>query len=62
MDRKNQSLSDRRAAEGDLPDDLLEEQEADFADEHTPSPSDPPVAPADTPGGESEGYSPQTRV
>jgi len=34
----------------------------DFADEHAPSPSDPPIAPADAPGGEDEGYQPQTRT
>jgi hypothetical protein len=51
-------------ANKDLP--AFEDDEADtsgdFADEHTPSQSDPPIAPADAPGGEAEGYQPQTRT
>ncbi len=39
-----------------------EDSADDFAEEHAPSPSDPPIAPADAPGGEDEGYQPQTRT
>ncbi|WP_169807938.1 hypothetical protein [Actinomadura hibisca] len=48
-------LADRR-------DDPDQEAEPDFAGEHEPGPSDPPNAPADAPGGEAEGYSPQTET
>ncbi|WP_344597935.1 hypothetical protein [Actinomadura vinacea] len=51
-------LADRRAEEG-AP---IEDDEQDFAEEHTPGDSDPPNAPARTPGGEDEGYGPQTEV
>ncbi len=50
-------MADRRA-EADAP----QEEDADFADEHAPGPTDPPIAEAETPGGEDDGYSPQTRV
>lgn len=59
-DRKrdeDKPLADRRA-EADAP----QEEDADFADEHAPGPTDPPIAEAETPGGEDDGYSPQTRV
>ncbi|WP_019634933.1 hypothetical protein [Actinomadura atramentaria] len=57
-DDQDRPLADRRADPGDpVPDD-----EADFAGEHTPGPTDPPNAAADTPGGEDEGYRPQTEV
>jgi hypothetical protein len=39
-----------------------EDATEDFAGEHTPSPSDPPIAPDDAEGGEDDGYQPQTRV
>ncbi|MCD0451698.1 hypothetical protein LO762_21225 [Actinocorallia sp. API 0066] len=38
------------------------DDEPDFAEEHTPGPSFPPIAPADGVGGQDEGYEPQTRV
>jgi hypothetical protein len=51
-------LADRRADPGDaVPDD-----EHDFAEENAPGPTSPANAPADAPGGEDEGYSPQTEV
>lgn len=62
MDRKNESLADRRAAEGAGIGDPLQDEDADFAEEHSPSPTDPANAPADAPGGEAEGYTPQTRT
>jgi hypothetical protein len=52
------SLADQRAEQG-AP---VEDDESDFADEHTPGPSDPPIAEDETPGGEDDGYQPQTRV
>jgi len=54
-DRK--SFADRRAESG-----APQEEEPDFAEEHQPGPSDPPNAPADTPGGEDDGYSSQTEI
>ncbi|WP_433330368.1 hypothetical protein [Spirillospora sp. CA-294931] len=42
--------------------DPRDDEEPDFAEEHTPGASDPPNAEADAPGGEDEGYSPQTEV
>ncbi|MGK5553470.1 hypothetical protein ACSNOI_17805 [Actinomadura kijaniata] len=54
-DPDDRPLADRRedpeAAAGD-----------EFGDEHTPGPTDPPNASDDAPGGEAEGYSPQTEV
>jgi hypothetical protein len=38
------------------------ESDDDFAEEHTPGPTDPPNAEGDAKGGEDEGYQPQTRV
>jgi hypothetical protein len=61
MDNENEKdrrpLADRRAGAG-VP---AEDEEPDFAAERTPSPSDPPNAPADALGGEDDGYAPQTR-
>jgi hypothetical protein len=57
-DNKNtddRPLADRRAEAG-----APQEDDADFASEHEPGPTDPANAQADTPGGEDEGYSPQT--
>lgn len=62
MDPKNKSLADQRAEQGAIVDDPLADQDADFAAEHSASTTSPPNAPADAPGGEAEGYSPQTRV
>ncbi|MEV3923257.1 hypothetical protein [Actinomadura coerulea] len=59
-DRKNDEdkpLADRRAEAG-----APQEDDADVGGEHTPSPTDPPNAEADAPGGEDDGYSPQTEV
>ncbi|GLW64414.1 hypothetical protein Arub01_26580 [Actinomadura rubrobrunea] len=50
-------LADRRA-EADAP----QEDDPDFAEEHTTGPTKPPIAEAETPGGEDEGYSPQTEI
>jgi hypothetical protein len=50
-------LADRRNETDPPPTD-----EPDFADEHTPSATDPSEAAADAPGGEDEGYRPQTQV
>jgi hypothetical protein len=59
MERKDhRPLADRRAADG-AP---VDGEEHDFAEERTPSPSDPVNAPADAPGGEDEGYTPQTEL
>ncbi|WP_198653331.1 hypothetical protein [Actinocorallia populi] len=58
MKQEKRSFADRRAEEG-AP---LEDEVPDLAEEHTPGPTDPPIAPADGPGGEDEGYEPQTRV
>jgi hypothetical protein len=54
---ENKPLADRRAEAG-----APQDEDADFAAEHEPGPTDPPNAPADTPGGEEEGYSPQTEI
>ncbi|NKZ05619.1 hypothetical protein [Actinomadura latina] len=54
---EDKPLADRRAEAG-----APQDADADFADEHTPSPTDPPIAEAETPGGEDDGYSPQTEV
>lgn len=51
-------LADRRADAG-AP---VIDEEPDFAEEHAPSPSDPPNAREDAPGGEDDGYTPQTEV
>ncbi|WP_242882385.1 hypothetical protein [Actinomadura litoris] len=62
-DRRNDEdkpLADRRAEAGAAPEDP--NAEGDFAEEHTPGPTDPANAEADTPGGEDDGYSPQTEV
>jgi hypothetical protein len=56
-DDSDKPLADRRA-EGGAP----QEDDQDFADEHTPGPTDPPNARPDAPGGEQEGYSPQTEI
>ena len=56
-DTESKSFADRRAESG-----APQETDDDFADEHAPSPTDPPNASADAPGGEDEGYSPQTEV
>ncbi|MWA05128.1 hypothetical protein F8568_033140 [Actinomadura sp. LD22] len=55
---EDKPLADRRAEAG-AP---QETDDADFAEEHTPSETDPPNAEADTPGGEDEGYRPQTQI
>ncbi|WP_131741225.1 hypothetical protein [Actinomadura roseirufa] len=52
-----ESFADRRARAG-----APQEEDPDFADEHTPGPTDPPNAEAETPGGEDDGYSPQTEI
>lgn len=52
-------LADRRA---DQAEQAEEAAEPDFAEEHAPSPTDPPNAEADTAGGEDDGYQPQTKV
>ncbi|RAY17167.1 hypothetical protein DPM19_03170 [Actinomadura craniellae] len=51
------SLADRRAEAG-----APQEDDADIGAEHTPGPTDPPNAEPDAPGGEDDGYAPQTRV
>ena len=51
------SLADRRAEAGS-PRDAGGD---DFAEEHQPSPTDPPNAPAEAPGGQEEGWEPPTR-
>jgi hypothetical protein len=56
-EKDRRPLADRRAGMS-AP---VEDEEHDFAEERTPSPSDPPNAPADAPGGEDDGYAPQTR-
>ena len=56
-DDRDKPLADRRA-EAEAP----QEDDHDFAEEHTPGPTDPPNAEADTPGGEDEGYTPQTDI
>ncbi|HEU5157771.1 MAG TPA: hypothetical protein VFU43_12320 [Streptosporangiaceae bacterium] len=56
-EKDQRPLADRRAGQ-DVP---AVDEEHDFAAERTPSPSDPPNAPADAPGGEDDGYAPQTR-
>lgn len=57
-DERKKSFADRRAEQG-AP---LEDEKPDLAEEHAPSATDPPNAAADAPGGEDEGYEPQTRV
>ncbi|MFD0683520.1 hypothetical protein [Actinomadura fibrosa] len=54
---EGRSFADRRAEAG-----APQELDDDFAEEHTPSPTDPPNAEADAPGGEDDGYDSQTRV
>lgn len=54
---EDKPLADRRAETGSP-----QEDDHDFGEEHTPGPTDPPNAEADAPGGEDEGYSPQTEV
>ncbi|TDC62363.1 hypothetical protein E1200_26000 [Actinomadura sp. GC306] len=54
---EDKPLADRRAEAG-----APQETDQDFAGEHTPGPTDPPIAEAETPGGEDDGYSPQTEV
>ncbi|NDU76245.1 hypothetical protein GWI34_26985 [Actinomadura sp. DSM 109109] len=59
-DRRNDEdkpLADRRAEAG-----APQEDDPDVGAEHTPGPTDPPIAEAETPGGEDDGYSPQTEV
>ncbi|MEO3785090.1 hypothetical protein ABGB12_17295 [Actinocorallia sp. B10E7] len=56
--RESRSFADRRAEQG-AP---LEDEAPDLAEEFAPGPTDPPNARADAPGGEDEGYEPQTRV
>jgi hypothetical protein len=59
MEDKNQRpLADRRAGQGGP----VEDEEHDFAEERSPSPSDPPNATPDAPGGADEGYVPQTEL
>jgi hypothetical protein len=58
MSKENKSLADRRAEMG-AP---LDDDEPDFAGEHTPSETDPPNAEADGPGGEDGDYQNPTRV
>ncbi|ROO86390.1 hypothetical protein EDD29_3955 [Actinocorallia herbida] len=57
-EKDDRTMADRRAALG-IP---QEEDEPDFAEEHAPGPSFPPIAPADGRGGQAEGYELQTRV
>ncbi|REE96621.1 hypothetical protein [Thermomonospora umbrina] len=56
---RSKPLADRRAEAGNPVD---PDDEPDFAEEMTPGPTDPPNAGEDAPGGEAEGYTPQTRV
>lgn len=56
-DDDSRPLADRRQNPDAAPAD-----DADFAEEHTPSATDPPQASADAPGGEDEGYQPPTQV
>ncbi|MFB4320213.1 hypothetical protein [Actinomadura sp. 21ATH] len=56
-DDRDKPLADRRA-EACAP----QEDDPDIAGEHEPGPTDPPNAAADAPGGEEEGYSPQTEI
>jgi len=58
MKEEKKSFADRRAEQG-AP---LEDETADIAEEFTPGPTDPPNARPTAPGGEDEGYEPQTRV
>ena len=58
MKEEKRSFADRRAEQG-AP---LEDEVPDVAEEFTPGPTDPPNARPDAPGGEDEGYEPQTRV
>lgn len=63
-DNRDKPLADRRAeAAGEGADDAQETYEVpDIGGEHQPSPTDPPGAPEEAPGGEAEGYQPQTRT
>lgn len=54
---EDKPLADRRAEAG-----APQERDHDFGEEHTPGPTDPPIAEAETPGGEDEGYAPQTEI
>jgi hypothetical protein len=56
-DKDQRPLADRRADRRGP----AEDEEHDFAEERTPSPSDPPNAPTTALGGEDDGYTPQTR-
>ncbi|MBE1532769.1 hypothetical protein [Actinomadura algeriensis] len=58
----NQDKRDEDKPLADRRDDPGDPGEPDFADEHTPGPTDPPNAEAETPGGEDDGYTPQTRT
>jgi hypothetical protein len=53
--QESKSFADRRA-------DPDAHDEPDIAAEHEPSPTDPPNASDDAPGGEDEGFTPQTRT
>lgn len=55
---ESRTLADRRAEAG-AP---VDEEDPEIAAEHEPSPTDPPNAPEDAPGGEAEGYTPHTRT
>ncbi|QKG23097.1 hypothetical protein [Actinomadura verrucosospora] len=54
---EDKPLADRRAEAG-----APQETDEDFAEEHTPSKTDPPNAEAEAPGGEDEGYRPHTQA
>ncbi|XRQ06717.1 hypothetical protein ACN3XK_60985 [Actinomadura welshii] len=54
---QDKPLADRRAEAG-----APQEIDDDFASEHTPSPTDPPIAEEADTGGQDHGYSPQTEV
>lgn len=58
MSKEDKTLADQRAEAG-AP---LEDEDPDFAGEHTPGPTDPPNAEGDGPGGEDEGYQNPTRA
>jgi len=58
MSNENKSLADQRAEMG-AP---LDDDEPDFAGEHTPSKTDPPNAVADGPGGEKGGHQNPTGI
>ncbi|GAA4295347.1 hypothetical protein GCM10023178_67720 [Actinomadura luteofluorescens] len=59
-DRRNDE--DKQLADGRAEAAAPQEDDADVVAEHTPGPTDPPIAEAETPGGEDDGYSPQTEV